>query len=151
MLEWKRFFPPPSEEEIKMFEKRIGGYLPPQYRNYLLSENGGQPCQDAGFEIMEGNHKVMLGALYSVSAGGSGLDVEAVYKNLREEMPRGFIPVGEDPGGNQLLLSTQGDDRDSIVFWDRVGLLSKQAGIRLFRVADNIYSFINSLHLIPDN
>ena len=88
----------------------------------------------------------MLGCLYSLCNDDSGVDLDTVYEELKDDIAAGFLPIGEDPGGNLLLLSTQGDDSDAIHFWDKIGFLAKRFGKRLFRVSSNIDEFLASLH-----
>lgn len=146
MLEWKRLLPPLSHAHIEEWERTHGISLPPRYRIFLLSTNGGQPSSDVGFDILDGKHKVMLGALYGISAQESSLSLQSAYEDLKDELPKGFLPIGEDPGGNQLLLATEGHEKDAIYFLDRVGILAKQEGNGLFRIADDISRFVESLH-----
>ena len=150
MLEWKRFVPPASESEVVEFEKNSGIQLPRSYRGYLLSSNGGQPCSEVGFNVDKGGECVMLGCLYSLCNDESEVDLDAVYEELKDDLSAGFLPIGEDPGGNLLLLSTQGDDSDAIHFWDRIGFLAKRLGKRQFRIANDIEEFLASLHAVAD-
>jgi hypothetical protein len=131
----------------------MGMSLPPLYRGYLLSANGGQPSKYLAFAIPEiagDRGKVMLGALYGIGADGSSLDLLTEYEEYKDVIPNGFIPIGEDPGGNQLLLATDGRDKEAIFFWDRAGFLAKHSGKNLFRIADGITLFLESLDIIPD-
>jgi hypothetical protein len=147
--DWKRFFPPASPGLIERFEKGHGVVLPPRYRNYLSLTNGGQPHHTRGFLIPEINEKVMLGVLFGLSEeAGKSLSLETVIAESNDEFPHGYIPIGEDPGGNQLLLAASGEHQEEIFFRDRVGFLAKRTGKRMFRVAANIDEFLASLHVI---
>jgi hypothetical protein len=121
--------------------------LPPSYRKYLLSQNGGTPSDYLEFRVPGVLDKgwVMLGAIYGIGKPGDGLDVETQFEELKDVVPDGHIPIGEDPGGNLLLVAMREPSRDRIVFWDRVGLLARDAGQNLFPVADEINQFLESL------
>src|SRR5262245_50269890 len=121
MLEWKRFFPPASHAQIDKFERDTGLSLPPRYKSFLLLANGGQPCKDVVFVILEIGEEVMLGALYGISDEDNSLSVQTAYEDSKDNVPPSFIPIGEDPGGNLLLLETTGKDKEGIFFRDRVG------------------------------
>ncbi len=58
----------------------------------------------------------------------------------------GFIPIGEDPGGNRLLLATIGKEAGKVFFWDRVGFWVREDGCNLFPVAESFTAFLVSLH-----
>src|SRR5207248_5948569 len=112
MLEWTRFFPPASHAQIELFERDTGISLPPRYKSFLLSLNGGQPCKDMAFGISEISEKVILGALYGISdEEDNTLNVATVYVDFKDDIPTDFIPIGEDPGGNLLLLATTGKEK----------------------------------------
>jgi hypothetical protein len=149
MIQWERFFPPASELQIRTFENDTGIVLPVQYAQYLLSANGGQPRNEICFTIPENSEEVMLGALFGISDDEDDtLGLKAVYADAKDDIPRGFIPIGEDPGGNRLLLATIGSDAEAIVFWDRVGSLAKRTGKQMYRVAANIDDFVQSLRVV---
>jgi hypothetical protein len=150
MLKWKRFAPPASEIEVAQFEKNIGMQLPKSYRAYLLSSNGGQPCSEVGFKVGNGSEYVMLGCLYGLCKDESGVDLDAVYEELKDDLSTGFLAIGEDPGGNLLLLSTQDEDSDAILFWDKIGFLAKRLSKRQFRIASDIEEFLTSLRVVTD-
>jgi hypothetical protein len=153
MTIWDRPFSPASPVHIERFEQCIGSLLPPAYRNYLLSQNGGIPSEYLEFKIPEifGDvGRVMLGAMYGIGERGSGIDLETQYEELDDVVPQGHIPIGEDPGGNLLLLVVHGPSRERIVFWERVGLFASQQGKTLFPIADDINRFLESLRVMPD-
>ena len=92
----------------------------------------------------------MLGAMYGIGEHGSGLDLETQYQELNDVVPKGHIPIGEDPGGNLLLVATHGPFKDQIIFWDRVGFLARALGRNSFPVSDDINLFLESLHTMRD-
>ena len=99
--------------------------------------------------LPENGEQVMLGVLFGVSdEDDNALGLEAVYSDSKDDVPTDFVSIGEDPGGNKLLLATSLDNSEGIFFWDRVGFLAKRTGKRLFFVARNIDEFLNSLQPI---
>ena len=148
MTTWDRSFPPSSPTQVEKFEKCIGTSLPPAYGKYLLSQNGGFPSDYLMFRIpglADDKGGVMLGAMYGIGERGNGLDLETQYQELNDVIPHGHIPIGEDPGGNLLLVAIHEPFKDQIVFWDRIGLLARELGQNLFQVADDINQFLASL------
>lgn len=143
MITWNRPFPPSTLRQIEEYETLIRASLPPDYKRYLLSDNGGYPCGNMEFTIPSlcGEQAlIMLGSLYGNGRRGGGLDLITAYE--REESPEGYVPIGEDPGGNLLLLelSTGG-----VLYWERDGILLDQIGEDLFPVAEGINQFVASL------
>jgi hypothetical protein len=92
----------------------------------------------------------MLGAMYGIGKRGSGLDLETQFQELNDVVPQGHIPIGEDPGGNLLLMAVHEPSRDRIVFWDRVGILAMETGQNFFPVADDVSQFLKSLRVMRD-
>jgi hypothetical protein len=119
--------------------------------SYLFSANGGQPRISASFVLPEINEDIMLGCLFGLTDEEHSLSLRTVYDEAKEDIPAGFIPIGEDPGGNRLLLATSGNDTDAIYFWDRLGFLVKRTGKKMFFIANNIDDFLGSLQPIPDD
>ena len=151
MTTWNRPFPPSTLGQVEQFEESIGASVPPAYRKYLLSQNGGSPSDYLEFRIpavADDKGGVMLGAIYGIGKRGSGMDLETQYEELNDVVPQGYIPIGEDPGGNLLLLAIHEPSRDNIVFWDRVGLLARETGQKMFPVADDINQFLESLRVM---
>jgi len=145
MLEWNRFFSPASEAQINQFQRATGIGLPASYRHFLLTDNGGQPREEACFDIPEHQEKVMLGAMYGISDDADGVNLYSAYEDQQEDVPPGFVPIGEDPGGNLLLLATTGDNVGAVYFWDRIGFLAERTGKRLFWISGNFDDFLRSL------
>lgn len=154
MTQWNRPFPPLSIGQIEQFEESLGTPLPPAYRTYLLSQNGGFPTDYLTFHIpaiSDDRGSVMLGALFGIGRRGSGLDLETQVEELKDVVPQGYIPIGADPGGNLLLLTIGTPFQERIVFWDRVGFLARTTGWNLFPVAEDINQFLESLRHMRDS
>jgi hypothetical protein len=152
MLEWKRVFSPTSEAQIEVFEKDNEISLPPQYKRFLLTTNGGVPSVYTGFVIPELKEKVLLGALYGITnEDDHALGLAKSIAEYKDVLPPTMIPIGVDPGGNQLLLITTGEQVEGVLFWDRVGFLTKRTGGKsAFHISANIGDFIDSLQVVED-
>ena len=108
--------------------------------------NGGRP--DLHVFMVPGHDLVMLSVLYGVGTKRVSLDLEYEYEEATQWNPLlpGFIPIGEDPGGNRLLLATIGKEAGKVFFWDRVGFWVREDGCNLFPVAESFTAFLVSLH-----
>jgi hypothetical protein len=145
MFRMEPILPPVSDSQIDRFENDHGISLPLAYRRFLRSTNGGQPHSYTSFVIPEVGEEVLLGVLYGICDGQYGVSLGAMLAEFKDSLPEEYIPIGEDPGGNQLLLTLSGDHKDGIFYWDRVGFLARRADHSIFRVAANIDEFLDSL------
>lgn len=104
-------------EIIDEFERRVGATLPQEYRQFLLTVNGGWATTDFHHPASaDGDHGVRC--LY-------GIGVEDEYRSMERSLgayegryPAEFLPFGEDPGGNLVLIQWRGSDVGSVHFWD---------------------------------
>jgi hypothetical protein len=74
-----------DEQNVAAFEQQIGFTLPKDYRRFLV-ENNGAEILDQTFFVKDLDKEVMLDVLFGVV-------------------------IGHDPGGHQLLLITDGEDK----------------------------------------
>ncbi len=146
MISWTCLFPPPQAEEIEVFENDSKTVLPGNYREFLMEVNGGRSTRDACFVIPETGDQVMLGVLYGVTNDlASNLSLLSVWKESGDVLPSGFVQIGEDPGGNRLLISVDDTNPGCIYFLERAGFIAKRVGKSLFKVSASIDEFIDSL------
>lgn len=135
---------PPSEREVECVEKAVGR-LPPRYRDFIMRSNGVKPSSSVAFQLTDECESVRLGFLYGISSEMPRIDLLARYELAKDDLPKEFLPIGEDPGGNLLLVRIKGKDRDTIYFLDCRGILVKRYGKNMFRVASSIDDFLASL------
>ena len=141
-----RSFALPSPTTIEEVEQRLCVSFPSDYREFLLTANGGVPERYLHFYVAD-HGDVMLGAIFGIGPDRTSLDVqyEQEQATIWEPLPRGYIAIANDPGGNLVLLSTIGQDAGRVWFWDRVGFWVGEDGQNLFPVAPNFTQFIESL------
>lgn len=63
---------------------------------------------------------------------------------LDGRLPNGFIPIGDDPGGNLICLGTNETYYDKIYFWDH----EEEHGdiSNMYLLANDIYEFLKKLY-----
>jgi hypothetical protein len=104
-----------SNSDLEAFEKKLGVSLPQQYRDFLLTQNGGRPDLPE-FKVPNWGDAV-ANTFYGVGVGGCD-DVEASLQSLDDVMPIDrVIPIGDDPFGNQICLGIRGEYFGKIYFW----------------------------------
>jgi hypothetical protein len=136
---------PAGEAAVADFESRIGHPLPDDYQQFLRMYNGGKP-KPSGFRFVlrRGHYSdSVVNWLYAIG-GMQGLDLEWNRDTFSHRMPRDLLPIGEDPGGNQICLGIAGDVRGKIYFWDH----EREAGgdwSNVDLVADSFDAFLRGL------
>ncbi len=118
-----RAWSPPSDTDLACLATILGGELPDEYR-YFLQRYGG---------VMLGDEDSLVKApLGEPCPWGSLVSPEMFYPLLRidpysiEEqqrtylarLPRGVLPIADDPGGNQVCLDVAGAFPGTVWFWD---------------------------------
>jgi hypothetical protein len=139
-------------EAINAAEARLGVTLPSDYKTFLLETNGLNPEPYLCFAVPE-REEVMLGCLYGLKPNRTRCDLEHQQELISQwsPLPAGYVAIGDDPGGNALLLATSGEDAGRVFFWDRVGFWVREDGRNTFPVADSFTAFIESLRAMPPN
>jgi hypothetical protein len=107
------------EGEAARIEAGVGAPLPPAYRAFVMRfgqfafdrgvycPSKGSPCGD----------RFRLSRIYGLRPAKANTLASAL-KTYRGRIPDHTIPVACDPGGNQLVLSLGGDDREHVYSWD---------------------------------
>ncbi len=115
MVAFGESFGPATVASVDAAEQRLGVQLPVDYTRFLHRVNGGSPEPD--IFMVPGHDLVMLGVLYGVSTKRASLDLEYEYEEATQwnPLPPGFVPIGEYPGGNRLLLATIGNEAGTIL------------------------------------
>ena len=124
-----------AESQVSDVERRIAVQLPLEYRQFLISQNGGRPARpcflDTGVKLF-----------YSIDVPEAWRDLEDKFSlfSRDETFPKGVIPIATDYFGNQVVLSIDGTDSGSIEFWEH-----DIEDAPLVIVAPSFNSFVESL------
>lgn len=127
-----------TEEEIRDVEKKLGIFFPLEYRDFLLSQNGGYPkvCE---FDLPDGSNASIVNHFYSIGEMTSNL-----YKRNRFlEDSAEFINIGDDSGGNQILLRVRGENVGELYFFDHD--VDSEEGNNMHFLAKNLLDFFKML------
>ncbi|MGB4776528.1 MAG: SMI1/KNR4 family protein [Daejeonella sp.] len=132
-----------SELELGDFEQENSITLPNDYREFLLTYNGGEFTKnvnnypDTVVTYVLGMHN---GPLYA-----------SLYKHIdifKNRIPFGSFPIATDPFGNLFLMSLDPSGHGNIYFWDHEGEPVEQDGhyvTNCYFVAYSFSEFINNL------
>lgn len=102
-------------EDIKKIETQLGVSFPEDYVAFLLNQNGGYPEMN-GFALSDGSNESVVNHFYSIGEMSSNL--LKVNRMLIGEIPEGFISIGDDPEGNEILLGVSNSNSGQIFFWN---------------------------------
>ena len=120
----RRAWSPPSASDFDRLRQQLdGAELPPEYREFV-STYGGALFGDEDYAVKA--------PLAEPSPWGKFARPEIVYPLLRnhpysledqlqtyrDRVPRGVLPISNDPGGNQICLDVRGEFPGSVWFWD---------------------------------
>lgn len=141
--------PPITEKEIQEVEKSLNVEFPAGYRRFLLAHNGGRPEPEV-FLIPNNwlpGRRSMVDWFYSIEPTDEYNYIVRVAKVFEDRMPPEFIPVGCDPGGNQICLVVSGEKRGQIYFWDHESEMDESEPPtydNLYLIADSIDDLLNN-------
>lgn len=107
--------PPASPEAVAALESAAGVSLPADYRAALLEANGGRPDEDLLVTLPDGDETV-INSFFGAGLGGSD-DIWGNRNPIAADIPPGFLPIADDPGGDILLLACTGDDRGAVHYF----------------------------------
>lgn len=140
---------PLNSDRLKEFEHKFEMTLPNDYRDFLLTYNGGYPEPD-GFWIqgMDGNGSLVdrfLGI-----HGGEHDNLLGYLEIYKERIPPNFLPIAHDPGGNLICMSVEGEDKGKIYFWDHEEEADPDQGEtagyqNVYLIADSFTDFFENL------
>lgn len=105
-----------TESQIKSLEKQIGGPLPDEYRQFLLTANGGRPNPDCvAVPGMAGIDNVGVGALFHLRPSQPGGD-ELTYElaNIGKLLPAGHLPIA---GSSDVFTLSLKPKTFGCVYW----------------------------------
>jgi SMI1-KNR4 cell-wall len=135
---------PPSEDDIRRFEKQIDSPLPADYRTFLakygLSAGGGiTRFQNLNDPTQE---ESSVGVFYGLRPGDT-YDLMDNWHMFKDDLPSGLLPIASSPGG-QIVLSLSGDDAGRVFWWSQHrGSPDPYDDLEL--IAYDFDSFVNSL------
>jgi hypothetical protein len=142
-------FPSTTATALTELEGRLGFELPEPYRRFLLRTNGGQPTPDRLFVPGWHGKSTCLAWFYGVQ-GGPHYDLAANAERMAEWLPDGFVPIGEDSGGNCVCLATKAPHSGRVYFWDHESRMQedgtpKRTVESLFEIAPSFEALLASL------
>jgi cell wall assembly regulator SMI1 len=94
--------PPITIADVDAFEERILATLPPEYREFLLTHNGGRPSPHVVHDRRLGDLHV---ARFLGISDQESRDIEVVYRNMPDDLAGRYLPIAVDDQGRTICLS----------------------------------------------
>ena len=127
---------PLDQQRLRSLEAKLGVQLPDDYRAVLHEHNGGSP-EPGDFVISEDEGEDTVNIFYGLHSDAN-YALEGNLAAYKLHIPRSMMPIGEDPGGNQLCIGLSGAERGRVYFWDHETL-------NVIEVAPSFSAFLDSL------
>ena len=109
--------------ELMDFEKENGIKLPEDYKNFLLTHNGGVP-----FPNNNPNPSTPVAYIFGMH---NGEYYASLYKHIdmfSKRLPFDTFPIASDPFGNLFIMSLNPEGLGNVYFWDHEGEPTNQDG-----------------------
>lgn len=124
-----------TDLEVAQFEAELGIRLPDDYRDFLLTVNGGRTARSHRVFTIRlrkvRTDETVLNSLNSLSDPDDRSDIKTRWKRAREWLPSEVIPVGYDDGGGTLVVVIAGPRRGQVWFLDGVDPRPEDANPRV--------------------
>ena len=147
----KQFVPLVDESAVASLEATLGYALPSDYRQFLLTKNGGEPANPVFniFGVGKGYSNSSVRYFFSISEKSTfslkyKYEIYARAGRIAKEM----LPIATDAGGNLVLLAIAGEQMGKVFFWnhDVEGLTDDPASTEhLAFVANSFKEFCDRL------
>lgn len=122
-----------NEKDIIDLEYKLSLNLPKDYRDFLLSTNGGKPSPNI-FKTLNGEYETDIHYFYGINS-----EIYDLYKNcinIIDRIPVNFFPIANDSLGNFILIDCKGEG---------VYLFDHEIELKIF-IANSFTSFVNNLY-----
>ncbi|HRG48818.1 MAG TPA: SMI1/KNR4 family protein [Leptospiraceae bacterium] len=145
--------PKTTKIEVDSFIKKYNLKLPKEYIEFLYIYNGGRPVKNKFTFISSTiksnpNTASMVDDFYGINDENDKIShLERVLKVFKDRIPKEFLTIGCDPGGNQILISLKDG---SIHFWDHNFEEEEPTMKNISFISKNFSEFINSLYAGED-
>jgi hypothetical protein len=149
--------PPAPHLELLAFEQELGVRLPEDYRQFLVSCNGGYVGGGLWFSGPTPTGESADAGIHHVG----GFRQESYFslawhrECYEDRIPHDFLWIMDDPAGNAICLAFQGEHRGQIFFWDHEnepdedwdGAVESAGNVQL--LARSFVEFVKGVH--PSN
>ena len=133
---------------LQAIEEYWGFGLPKDYRSFLLEFNGGEPLEKVFYFKGTKEEGAIVHFFGFVRNYSDNLLINATYTGDR--VPENMLSIAEAAGGDLILLTVKGKDRNKVYLWDHEMEADPEQGevpdySNLTLIADSFTEFIEGL------
>jgi hypothetical protein len=147
-IDFSASFPTIDERRVIDLEETLNMSFPQDYRNFLLSHNGGHPSFDVfpirGHPISDSS---MIQLFFGI-ANGEYDDLSAMFHRSRGRIPANLVPIARDYGGNLICLALSSNNKGRVFFWEHEGEAregDQPTYGNIYLIAESFNALLNSL------
>lgn len=114
-----RLFKSTNKKAIEDLEGKLQIAFPQDYRQFLLSKNGGLLKKDDNnsFFIKEINENIIVNVLYGIDTGNKNSNIDQWTNFLKSDLLDKAIIIGDDVIQGLIVLVCEGEDQ-GVYYWD---------------------------------
>lgn len=129
-----------TEADILQFEIKWGIILPPDYKQFLLKNNGGKPNPNKFKVDIRGFENCSRVRCFFGIHKNDKHDLSEHIQRYKHMLPTNLLPIASEIASDLICLSVNGNDYGKIYFWDSNWIVTD-------RVPDysNVHFLANSL------
>lgn len=94
-------------DELNEFQTLIGKHLPEDYRQHMLTYNGGDVEEINNAHLSEPEGGGGISDFYPIKYGSYTL--EKSYQNTNDILPNGYLAIGRPRGSGEIIISLNDD------------------------------------------
>ncbi len=108
-----------TEAQVAKLERQLGAKLPAEYREFLLTQNGGEPTpMDASLFVFPDNRPVMAGFFFGLYAKAKpAQSLSFALDHISPLLPEGHLPICGIVTLHSFSISLKSNP-GSVYFWD---------------------------------
>lgn len=110
-----------KEEEIKLLEKRFAIQLPVDYKEYLVTQNGGRNLSykfENSIKINQIDEVINIDTMFGINTGIKNADIEKWTEEYRNDIFEHSIIIGDTIQHGFLLFWQSGDENEGLYYYD---------------------------------
>ena len=130
-------------------ENLLRGFLPKEYKEFMLEHNGGRPIKRLALSFMEYDpekNEIFENEL-DIYSFNKLEDIPSFYDNLfsSELIPEHYCPIADDSCGNEVLLCVKEGENYGKIYFANHELFYVDESWVITKIADNFNSFLELL------
>ena len=137
------------EDDVRNIEDSIDVKFPNDYREFLLTYNGGVP-EPSCFLISNHPEEILpIQLFFGIETSSISVSIIWNFKNYRDRVPDNLLPIGCSDFNDLICLDLYENNYGHIVFWDLTGECGKHNLNNVYEICDSFSDFLSLLIDMP--